>query len=189
MRTNVTKRVVEFSFPRLGSHNHGLSRGLRNLRHIGLNSEPETFGERRAKKRFRVKLPLTVRWTNGSLTTEAQTECQDISTGGIYFFLSKQPQDGSLIEIVVTLPHHLTQAGRIDVRCQALVQRTEIKKRNLIGVAAKIERYELLHRNNEGGRRTRRQRTVTRKRLFSSIPVRPPELPPSHEDVSELAQP
>jgi len=49
------------------------------LRHIGLNSEPETAGERRAKKRFRVKLPLTVRWTNGSLIAEAQTECQDIN--------------------------------------------------------------------------------------------------------------
>src|SRR5436853_6341458 len=111
MRTNVTKRVVELSFPRLGSHNHGLSRGRRNLRPIGLNSEPETSGERRAKKRFRVKLPLTVRWTNGSLFAEAQTECQDISTGGVYFFLSKQPQDGSLLELVLTLPHHLTQAG------------------------------------------------------------------------------
>ena len=145
MRTEVTKKVVEFSFARLGSHSHGLSLGRRNLRHIGLNSEPETAGERRAKKRFRVKLPLTVRWTNGSLIAEAQTECQDISTGGVYFFLSKQPQEGSLIEIVVTLPHHLTQAGLIEVCCQGLVQRAEIKKRNLIGVAATIERYELLH--------------------------------------------
>ena len=102
---------------------------------------------------------MTVRWTNGWRIVEAQTDSQDISTGGIYFFLSKQPQDGSLIEIVVTLPHHLTQAGRIDVRCQGLIQRTEIKNRNLIGVAAKIERYELLVRNNQAGS-PRRQRAA-----------------------------
>ncbi|PYU23377.1 MAG: hypothetical protein DMG32_16305 [Acidobacteria bacterium] len=147
MRTEAPKKVVEIFFAGRSFQKHRLSRGRRNLRRIGLNSELDPSTERRTAQRFRVKLPMTVRWPSGSLIAEAQTECQDISTGGVYFFLSKQPQDGSLIEIVVTLPHHLTQAGRIDVRCQALVQRTEIKKRNLIGVAAKIERYELLHRN------------------------------------------
>ena len=130
------------------------------MRHIRTDIELDTSTERRTTKRFRVKLAMTLRWTNGSRIVEAQTDCQDISTGGIYFFLSKQPQDGSLIEIVVTLPHHLTHAGRIDVRCQGLIQRTEIKKRNLIGVAAKIERYELLRRNDQAGSRTRRQRAA-----------------------------
>jgi hypothetical protein len=160
MRTQATKRVVEISFARRSFHIHGLSWGRVHLRRIRPNIELDTFTERRTTTRFRVKLPMTVRWTNGSRIEEAQTECQDISTGGIYFFLSKQPQDGSLIEIVVTLPHHLTQAGRVDVRCQGLIQRTEIKKRNRIGVAAKIERYELLHRDNQAGNRSRRQRAA-----------------------------
>jgi len=145
MRTQAPRKVVEIFFARRRFQNHGLSRGRLHLRRIAPNSELDTSTERRTMKRFRVKLPMTVRWPSGSLIAEAQTECQDISTGGVYFFLSKQPQDGSLIEIVVTLPHHLTQAGLIEVCCQGLVQRTEIKKRNLIGVAATIERYELLH--------------------------------------------
>jgi hypothetical protein len=44
-----------------------------------------TSVERRATKRFQIRLPITVRWTNRSGIGEARTESEDISSGGVYF--------------------------------------------------------------------------------------------------------
>jgi hypothetical protein len=46
--------------------------------------------ERRGTERFPLNLPMTVRWTTRSGIGEAQTESQDVSSGGIYFFLPKR---------------------------------------------------------------------------------------------------
>jgi hypothetical protein len=81
--------------------------------------------ERRAK-RFPLHLPMTVRWTTRSGITVAPTESQDVSSGGIYFFLSKQIEEGSRVEIVMTLPHEVALESRTRVRCQGRVQRTEV---------------------------------------------------------------
>jgi hypothetical protein len=55
--------------------------------------------ERRATERFPPSLPPTVRWTTRPDIAEAQTQSQDVSSGGIYFLLSKQIEDGSPVEI------------------------------------------------------------------------------------------
>jgi hypothetical protein len=100
--------------------------------------------ERRATERFRLKLPITIRWTNRSGITEAQAESQDVSSRGIYFFLVKQIEAGSPIDIVMALPDEMTLGGPKRIHFQGRVQRTEIKKLNLLGVAAQIERYDFL---------------------------------------------
>lgn len=98
--------------------------------------------ERRATERFPLNLPMTVRWRTRSGIAEAHTESRDVSSAGIYFFLSKEIKDGSTIEIVMALPHDRTR-----IRCRGRVQRTKIIELNRVGVAAQIEKYEFLRGN------------------------------------------
>lgn len=99
--------------------------------------------ERRASRRFRMKLPLVVRWTDGSVLGEASTESEDVCSRGVSFMLREYPmtglQPGSLIEIVMTLPHEITMSGPVKVCCLGRVLRTEQEDEH-VGLAAEIER-------------------------------------------------
>ena len=107
------------------------------------------FSERRAAQRFRIKLPMTVRWTSDMAVGEAQTESKDVSSRGVYFFLPKQVNDGSPVEIILTLPHEITLAGPVRVRCLGRVHRTESDSLGRSGVVAEIHRYEFLRSGDE----------------------------------------
>lgn len=102
------------------------------------------YPERRSAQRFRIKLPMTVRWTTGSAVGEAKTESKDVSSRGVYFFLPKEVKNGSPVEIVLTLPHEITLAGPVRVRCLGRIQRTHEEDGGRSGVVAEIERYEFL---------------------------------------------
>ncbi len=102
------------------------------------------YPERRTTQRFRIKLPMTVRWTNGPAIGEAKTESKDVSSRGVYFFLPKQVKSGSPLEIILTLPHEITLAGPVRVRCLGRVQRAEDGEGGRSGIVAEIERYEFL---------------------------------------------
>ena len=104
--------------------------------------------ERRVSRRFLMRLPLTVRWTDESVVGEAATESREVSSRGLYFHLPKGLKSGSPVEIVMTLPHELTQAGPVRVRCLGRVLRSSPEHSGDVGVAAAIERYEFL-RNGE----------------------------------------
>jgi hypothetical protein len=101
------------------------------------------YPERRNAQRFRIKLPMTVRWTNESAVGEARTESKDVSSRGVYFFLPKDVKSGSPVEIVLTLPHEITLAGPVRVRCLGRVSRSEGEE-GRSGIVAEIERYEFL---------------------------------------------
>ena len=64
-----------------------------------------TGTERRTTQRFTMRLPLTVRWTTGVAVGETSTESRDVSSRGVYFFLSKDVKEGSAVEILLTLPN------------------------------------------------------------------------------------
>jgi len=102
--------------------------------------------ERRTTQRFHIRLPLTVRWTTGSAIGEAATVSRDVSSRGVYFFLPKEVKQGSPVEILLTLPHEITLAGPVRVRCLGRVQRTEQGEfaPGKVGMVAAIERYEFL---------------------------------------------
>jgi PilZ domain len=102
------------------------------------------YPERRTAQRFQIKLPMTVRWTTGSAIGEARTESKDVSSRGVYFFLPKDVKNGSPVEIVLTLPHEITLAGPVRVRCLGRVQRSEEEDEGRLGIVAEIERYEFL---------------------------------------------
>src|SRR5260370_22077113 len=61
---------------------------------------PLTGSERRTTQRFQMRLPLTVRWTTGAAVGETATESRDVSSRGVYFFLSKDVREGSPVEIL-----------------------------------------------------------------------------------------
>jgi PilZ domain len=108
-----------------------------------------TGSERRNTQRFQMRLPLTVRWTTGAAVGETSTESRDVSSRGVYFFLSKDVKQGSAIEILLTLPNEITLAGPVRVRCLGRVQRTEARDEGAIGVVAAIERYEFLRGDDD----------------------------------------
>ena len=104
-----------------------------------------SYTERRTAQRFRIKLPLTVRWSAGTVAEEARTESRDVSSRGVYFFLPKEVKNGSSVEIVLTLPHEITLTGPVRVRCTGRVQRSDEKKEEgRQGVVATFERHEFL---------------------------------------------
>src|SRR6266849_6546330 len=105
-----------------------------------------TGSERRTTQRFSMRLPLTVRWTTGAAVGETSTESRDVSSRGVYFFLSKDVREGSPVEI---LPNEITLAGPVRVRCLGRVQRTEPREEGAVGVVAAIERYEFLRGDEE----------------------------------------
>src|SRR5207249_10113461 len=59
-----------------------------------------------------MRLPLTVRWTTGAAVGETSTESRDVSSRGVYFFLSKDVKEGSPVEILLTLPTKLRWPDR-----------------------------------------------------------------------------
>ena len=63
------------------------------------------------------------------------------------------------MEIILTLPHEITLAGPVRVRCLGRVHRTEGDGAGASGVVAEIQRYEFL--------RARRKRGVTRLSALS----------------------
>jgi len=105
--------------------------------------------ERRVAERFPLSLPMTVRWITPSGLAEAQTKSEDVSSRGIYFCLSKWIEDGSPVEVVMTLPNEITSVGRMHVCCTGRVQRTEVLDLNRIGMAVQLEHYEFLRGSND----------------------------------------
>jgi hypothetical protein len=101
-------------------------------------------GERRRTQRFCFELPLIVRWAAGSQGREEQTSSQDVSVGGVYFFLLTQIPDGTPIELEMTLPSQITLGSPLRVRCHGKVRRCEIKADGTVGMAAAVEKYEFL---------------------------------------------
>ena len=100
--------------------------------------------ERRSTKRFPLKLALAVRPSGVRTAEEIVTECRDVSSHGVFFFLQESLESGSPLDIVLTLPSEITRAEPIRVRCEARVQRTEPAGEGRVGIAAKIERYRFL---------------------------------------------
>ena len=104
--------------------------------------------ERRNAQRFQIKLPMTVRWTNGAAIGEARTESRDVCSGGIWFFLPNEIKNDSLVEVDITLPHEITLAGPVMVRCLGHVTRSQ-KETDGMGIAVHIESYEFLGHDAE----------------------------------------
>src|SRR4029077_8940538 len=72
-----------------------------------------TGSERRTTQRFSMRLPLTVLGPREAAVGDTATESRDVSSRGVYFFLSKDVREGSPVEILLTLPNEITLAGPV----------------------------------------------------------------------------
>lgn len=99
--------------------------------------------DRRAARRFRMQLPLSVRWTDGAGAGEALCMSRDVSSRGVSFILPRPVATGALVEIVMTLPNPLNQPGPVRVRCLGRVVRCQQDDKGY-RLSAAIDRYEFL---------------------------------------------
>lgn len=106
----------------------------------------------RSTRRFRVALPLWIRFRQGSKKGKRtrqpepvaeSTITENISTTGCYFFVSQKPAVGTRAELEVTIPGR--PAGMEDGRVRAhgkVIRVDEEVPNGRIGVACSIDCYE-----------------------------------------------
>jgi len=101
--------------------------------------------ERRMMRRFDMRLPATVRLEGAD---EVQTETQNVSARGVFFYLDRAISAGTKLEVTLTFPPHITLTDSVRVRFIARVIRVENPlPSSRIGTAAMIEDYEFLRSN------------------------------------------
>ena len=106
-------------------------------------AETQHENDKRATRRFTLRLPVSVRYGENEEEHAAQT--RDVSARGICFYVGSAIQAGSAIDFTLTLPPEITLTESIRVRCKGRVVRVEggnpAKK---MAVAAVIDEYEFL---------------------------------------------
>jgi hypothetical protein len=97
--------------------------------------------EKRAARRFRMKLPVVVRSYDG-MPSNLNGLTQDISESGVLFFIATEPRQHAPIEFVVELPSEVTLTDAMRATCKGRVVRVirdELSEG--YGVAATIEGF------------------------------------------------
>lgn len=98
--------------------------------------------ERRTVRRFDMRLPAVVRLEDSA---EIQTETQNVSALGVFFYLDRTVSSGSKLEVTLTFPPHITLTDAVRVRLTARVIRVENPLPSArVGTAAVIEDYQFL---------------------------------------------
>lgn len=97
--------------------------------------------ERRSEARKPASIPVKVRQPDG---TEQQALTRDLSSTGIFLYSDGGFESGSKFELVVVLPEGLGFGCGGWALCQASVVRVEESDGKGVGVAATLDRIELL---------------------------------------------
>jgi hypothetical protein len=98
--------------------------------------------ERRLMRRFDMRLPALVRFDQEN---QFQTETQNVSARGVFFYLERSLPEGTRCEVTLTFPPHVTLTDAVRVRFSARVIRSESPlPSSRVGTAAMIEDYEFL---------------------------------------------
>ena len=99
--------------------------------------------DKRATRRFALRLPVSVRYGENGEEHAAQT--RDVSARGICFYVDSAIQAGSALDFTLTLPPEITLTESIRVRCKGRVVRVEGGgPANKLAVSAVIDEYEFL---------------------------------------------
>jgi len=108
---------------------------------------PQSLQDRRATRRFDMRLPASVRVPGTSLQ-DLDTETQNVSARGVFFYVDRPLAEGMRVEVTMTFPPHVTLTDPVRVRFTARVVRVDSDLPiSRIGVAARIEEYEFLRSN------------------------------------------
>jgi len=98
--------------------------------------------DKRSRKRIAVRVPATIRRKQPALEQSAIT--RDLSMGGVFLYTDLHIEQGSKVEIVLILPAELGLGEKQWACCQASVIRVEDNGGRLFGVAATIDRLDVL---------------------------------------------
>lgn len=99
--------------------------------------------DRRTTRRFKMRLPMTLSWSSGVARGELTGETTEVSSRGIHFYTETNVKVGTAVEFHMTLPHEITQAGPVRVRCMGRVVRAD-QRDERVSVAVAIDRYEFM---------------------------------------------
>jgi hypothetical protein len=97
---------------------------------------------RRSRERVVTKLPVRVR--HAASNTELSAETRDVSTNGVFLYTNSRMVEGSEVELVLILPPELTSGEKCWVCCHARILRVEQGTGTNFGVAAEIQRMNIL---------------------------------------------
>jgi hypothetical protein len=103
--------------------------------------------ERRTARRYDLSLPVNVRTPLNREPGAQSGHTRDISTRGVYFIMEKELSAGTEIDFTLTLPAEITRGTEVFVRAHGRVVRVDRKQddaHDLSGVAAVIERYDII---------------------------------------------
>ena len=98
--------------------------------------------DRRSRERVATAVPVRVR--GRAIDAEMSAETRDVSTNGIFLYTKSRIVEGSDVELVLILPPELTSGEKCWVCCQARVLRVEQGAGNDFGVAAEIQRMDIM---------------------------------------------
>jgi hypothetical protein len=100
--------------------------------------------ERRKSQRFDLTLPIhVVRLSEKSVSLVGRT--RDVSSGGAYFVVNADLDEGTPIEFFVTLQGGISSVSKVRLRCLGRVTRAErMGEDGHQGVAATIDRYQFV---------------------------------------------
>jgi hypothetical protein len=98
--------------------------------------------ERRGKARVNASVPATVATRDTAQKQAAVT--RDLSMTGVFLYADERIEEGSKIEIVLMLPPELGLGDKQWACCEASVIRVEDGAGSRVGVAARIERLDVL---------------------------------------------
>jgi PilZ domain-containing protein len=101
----------------------------------------EPTSERRSRSRTPVSVPVKVRKPDG---TQQEAVTRDLSSNGIFLYSESGLEAGSKLELVITIPPGLGIGPGGWALCQASVVRVEPSDGTRVGVAAALDRIELL---------------------------------------------
>jgi hypothetical protein len=103
---------------------------------------PEPQQEKRAARRFALRVPVTV--DRGNTKSGEPAQIRDVSARGICFYVETAVAQGATIGFTLTLPPEITLTESIRVQCKGRVVRVEDTSGGKVEVAAVIEEYEFL---------------------------------------------
>jgi hypothetical protein len=105
--------------------------------------KPNQGKDKRATRRFALRLPVSVSY--GEPVEEHDAQTRDVSARGICFYVDSSIKAGAAIDFTLTLPPEITLTEAIRVRCKGHVVRVEGgDPATKLAVAAVIDEYEFL---------------------------------------------
>jgi hypothetical protein len=116
---------------------------------LGQGPVSENNHERRAMRRFTMKLPASVRVSG--IPSVFPTETENVSARGIFFYLDRWMAEAARVEVTMAFPPQVTLADPVRVRFLARVVRVVPGQdpATPFGVAAVIEEYEFIRPSGE----------------------------------------